>query len=192
MTTTSSKLRDLAVAALKGATNAGQNVFALRSWPTESSSYPILLVKAPKEHKESLGRNAPQFTVTTTLGVIARVKAAALPNDAGALQAEQALEAIQRQVEVALINNPALTDILQQFSSVDAEMEINSEGDDINGQLVMTFALEFYQGPEDFYPLEGTPAGQTPALPDVAVPLKEIKITETNLPPAGIDITLPQ
>lgn len=193
--TTSTQLRDLAVNALKGATDAGQNVYTIRTWPTEASNYPIIMVKAPKEHKESLGRNAPQFNTTLTLGILARVKAAAQLKDAGALAAEQAIERLKNQIEVALINNPSLMDEIQQFASVDTEVDVNSEGDDINGQLVMTLAIEFYQGPEDFYPVVGTPATSNPYAPLVvpALPgLTEVNITETNLPPVGIDITLPQ
>ena len=107
MVTTSAEIRSVFVTALKGATDAGQSVYSPFDWPTQSDSYPIITVRAPKERKESMGRNAPLFTVTSTIEIVAKTKSPALVGDAGSAVALAALEVIKAQIESALINNPA-------------------------------------------------------------------------------------
>lgn len=152
MTTTAATLRAQAVAALTGNTGAGFNVFSILDWPTWSGSYPVLYLQTPKEEKESLGPNgAPQFTVTATIRIQARVQTPALPNGAGAANALVALEALQRQIEVALINYTPLMVLLEQFPFVSVEKKVSAEGDQNLGELEMDVGMQFYQGPEDFY-----------------------------------------
>lgn len=154
--TTTSQLRQLAVEALKGATRAGANVFAARTWATNTGKYPLLYLHTPEEDMESLGRNgAPQFTVTATLRIDARVEVKSLPNNGGAARAILELESIARQIKRALINNPALMSRLQQFPFIRTEMRDDAEGATEIAEMVMHVAMEFYQGPEEFYPLEG-------------------------------------
>ena len=67
--TTSVDLRLLAVDALKDATTAGAN--SPRDLATWDGDYPMLVVTAPQEDGQGLGRiGAPQFNVTTTLRVL--------------------------------------------------------------------------------------------------------------------------
>ncbi|ASW00140.1 ABC transporter permease [Paraburkholderia aromaticivorans] len=161
--TTSAELRTLFVDALTGATDAGTAVYSPFTWPTASNSFPLMLVRAPKERKESLGRNAPLFTVTTTIEIIARTKSPALVGDAGSAVALAAAEALKLQIEVALINNPAIWadpnggQRIQQFTSVESEISASSEGDMPMAELLMHVEVEFAQGPEDFFPLPSTP-----------------------------------
>lgn len=151
--TTSAELRLIAVAALKGKTDAGLNVFAALDYPTWDGSYPILYLHTPGEDKESLGRQGgPQFTTTLTLQVSGRVQVDNLADQSGVAEATVQLEALQRQIELALINNPALMSKLQQFPFVRTEMKTDGTGDQNLGEVVMSIGLEFYQGPEDFYP----------------------------------------
>lgn len=161
--TTSAEIRALVVTALTGATDAGTAVYSPFDWPTASDSYPLILVRAPKERKESLGRNAPLFTVTTTIEIIARTKSPALVGDAGSAVALAAAEALKMQVEIALINNPAIWadpnggQRIQQFASIESEISTNSEGDMPMAELLMHIEVEFAQGPADFFPLPSTP-----------------------------------
>jgi len=156
--TTSSELRLIAAAALRGATDAGENVFTAMDWPTWSGSYPLLYLHTPSEEKESLGRQGgPQFTVTLTLQVSGRVQVANLEDQSGVAEATLQLEALQRQIELALINNPALMSQLQQFPFIRTEMKTDGMGDQNLGEVVMSIGLEFYQGPEDFYPIPTAP-----------------------------------
>lgn len=155
--TQTADLRAAAVTALTGATDAGVNVFSPLDRPTWAGDYPVLFLSTPEEQKESLGRaGAPQFTVTATLRVIARVTMNQAQKDAGAAKAMVELETLQKQIEVALINNPALMSLLQEFAFVRVTKDTNGDGESNLGELKMDFGLEFYQGPEDFYPIPTT------------------------------------
>ena len=153
--TDSAQLRALAVTALVGNTLAGQNVFSAKTWPTWSGQYPVLYLHTPKERKESLGPNAPQFTVTTTLRISARVRKQPTADGVGAERATEDLEQMYLQIQKALINNPALMRSLQQFPFIDMEMDLDGMSSDSDvGEMVVDVGMEFYQGPEDFYPIE--------------------------------------
>ncbi|WP_234407526.1 phage tail protein [Pseudomonas bohemica] len=142
---------------LKGVTLAGDNVFSARTWATWKGVYPVLFLQSPIEDMESLGRNgAPQFTVTTTLVISARVEVKTLPRNAGAAQATLELEQIQNQIKIALINYSPLMSQLQQYPFIRSEISVSSEGESELAELVMQIGLEFYQGPEDFYPVPTT------------------------------------
>lgn len=181
--TTTSELRQITAEALKVGTAAGNNVFAARTWPTWNGSYPIIWLHAPEEDKDSLGRQGgPQFTVTATIRISARLQLKALPANAAAAAMILALEAMQRQIERALINFPPLMSRLQQFPFIRSHMREDGEGEQNIGELVMDVGMEFYQGPEDFYPLEGT--SDDPVFDPVAasvvqpiVPLTEVNVT---------------
>ena len=156
--TTTSELRQITAEALKVGTTAGSNVFAARTWPTWSGSYPIIWIHSPAEEKESLGRQGgPQFTVTATIRISARVQLKALPKNAAAAAMILALEEIQRQIERALINFPPLMSRLQQFPFIRSEMVESDDGDQNIGELVMDVGMEFYQGPEEFYQIQTDP-----------------------------------
>jgi hypothetical protein len=161
--TTTAQLRELVVGQLtiqpapnQYPTAAGMNVFSPRTWATFKGQYPAIFVTTPSEDRESLGRHsAQQFTTTATIKIAARVTVPALANDAGAAQAQVALEALKVQIEQALINNPAITQLIQQIAYVRSEIDVSSEGDQPLAELVMQFGYEFYEGPEDFYPIAG-------------------------------------
>jgi hypothetical protein len=161
--TTSAHLRELFVQALVGATDAGTTVFSPFDWPTDPISYPLILVRAPRERKESLGKNAPLFKVTTTIEIIARARSTALVGDAGSAVALAAAERLKGQIEVALINNPAVwahpdgSQRISQFSSVESELTTSSEGSMPAAELLMHIEVEFAQGPEDFFPIPSVP-----------------------------------
>lgn len=166
--TTTSELRQLTAEALKAGTAAGNNVFAARTWPTWSGSYPIIWLHSPSEDKESLGRQgAPQFTVTATIRISARVQLKALPRNAAAGAMILALEGFQHQIERALINFPPLMSRLQQFPFIRSEMVESDEGDQLLGELVMDVGMEFYQGPEDFYQIPTDPLDQVTITSDL-------------------------
>ena len=174
--TTSADIRSLFVAALKGATDAGQSVFSPFDWPTSPSSYPLILVHARKERKVSLGPNTPQFDVYTTVEILARTKSGALVGDAGSAAALAAAERLKLQIEVTLINNPAIWadpaggQRIEQFTSVDSEINTNSEGDMPMAELSMTIEVKFYQGPEFFYPIPADPLQTVDIYVDTAQP----------------------
>lgn len=181
--TTTAQLRPLVVAALTGATTAGTNVFSPLDWPTWSGDYPVLMVTTPDEDAESLGRNgAPQFTVTSTLRVTARVNAEDVANDQGAAAAYAALEVLRDQIKVAVINYTPLMQLLQQFPFYRTRMRVGAEGEQHLGEVVVDIGLEFYQGPEDFYPI--------PTVPLTGVDVTFVEPDGTTEP--GLTINLPQ
>lgn len=141
-------------ALLAAATDAGNRVFTPRDWPTRSADYPVLLVQTPFDQKHSLGRNAPQFTSVTTVRITGRVEAFDTETRGGAGLAEEALEALRLQVERAVINSYALTRQTQQFREIRSTIDIDSGGEGHTGQLIYEIDIEYYQGPEDFYPVE--------------------------------------
>ena len=161
--TTSADIRALFVTALTGATDAGAFVYSPFDWATAPDSYPLILVHARKERKVSLGPNTPEFDVYATLEIVARTKSAALVGDAGSAAALAAAERLKAQIEVALINNPAIWSDptggqrIEQFTSVDSDLNTSSEGEMPMAELVMQIEVKFYQGPEDFYPIPAVP-----------------------------------
>ena len=207
--TRTADLRALTVQALLNQTDAGAKVFAALTWPTWDGSYPLIYIQAPLEDKSSLGPNgAPQFTVTTTMRISARVQGPAKPNNVGAAEIELALERFQEQIEIALINYTPLMSILQQFPFVRIEKIVSSEGAMNQGELVMQVGMEFYQGPEDFYPIPTfdlervtldadlaapfDPSGTypNPPFPDAVVPAPRTSGPDGRAE-GGFDITLP-
>lgn len=152
--TDTTQLLALAVEALKGATLAGDRVYSALSWPTHAVRYPLIYCRAPTEEKEGLGRNGPpQFNVLTTLRVEARTEIGAKPNGLSAAMLEKELGVLGQQIQVALINNPALMGLLQQVAFIRTEMTLDSDGNKETGEIEVAIGLEFYQGPEDFFPL---------------------------------------
>lgn len=152
------KIRELVVKALIVAkTDAGDRVYSPRDWSTRSEDYPSLLVQTPFDEKQSLGRNAPQFNSVATIRITGRVEAFDSETNDGAMQAEMALETLREQVERAVINSYDLTLAIQQFRHIRSAIQVDAGGDGHIGQLTYEIDAEYYQGPEDFYPVDGDP-----------------------------------
>lgn len=215
--TTTAQIRELVVQqlTLESApgiypTSAGISVFSPRNWTTFKGQYPAIFVTSPSEDRESLGRHsAQQFTTTSTIKISARVTVPALANDAGAAQAQVALEALKLQIDQALVNNPAITQLIQQIPFMRSEIDVNSDGDQPLGELVMQIGYEFYEGPEDFYPIDGVPLEEitvdadlvnvfdpsgtyaNPPFPSSVTPAPRT-VGPDGRAEGGLDITLPQ
>lgn len=161
--TTSADIRGLVITGLTGATDAANSVFSPFDWPTVPTNFPCILVRAPRERKHSLGKNAPLFSVTTTVEIIARTRAVAALGDMGSAEALAAAERLKAQIEVALINNNSIwanpdgSQVIEQFESVESEITTSSEGEMPMAELQMRIEIEFTQGPDDFYPIPSTP-----------------------------------
>jgi hypothetical protein len=172
--TTSVDLMQLAITALKGATAAGSNVFSPRDWPTWDGTYPVVLVSAPDEVGESLGRNAPQFTVTTTVRIEARMQTTPMDSDAAASTLMAGLQAMRDEVKRAVINSYDLTKITQQYPFFRSRITTDPSGDQHLGQMVMELGMEFYQGPEDFFPI--TPV----AIDEIGIHVDSINVFDPS------------
>lgn len=149
-------------------------IFSPRDWPTYEDLYPVIVVGLPSEQKESLGRNVPQFNTTVVVPIMARLKTTAAPADAGAMSAQAAIMALKRNIEVTLINDFALTALIQQFTRVVARLTVDAQSEYHIGEMLAEYHLETYQGPEEFAP---------PAL----IPLQQVTLTVVE--PDGITET---
>ncbi|EHD21320.1 MULTISPECIES: hypothetical protein [Brenneria] len=147
-------IRALVVAALQGKTSAEDRVYSPRDWPTTEDMYPVILVQTPMDVKDSLGRNAPQFNTVTTVRITGRLQELDGDSDDGAAKAEAALETLREQIERAVINSYDLTRQTQQFLQVRSTIDVDASGEGHLAQLLMEIDIEYYQGPEDFYPIE--------------------------------------
>lgn len=154
----SATIRQLVVDALMGKTDAGNNVFSPRDFPTMRDMYPALLVQTPFEQKHSLGRSAPEFTVITTVRISGRVQEYDGEDDNdGAMEAELALESLRQQIDKAVINSFELTRATQQYREIRSTIDVQAGYEAHLGQLLYEIDIEYYQGPEDFFPIEATP-----------------------------------
>lgn len=151
-------IRNLVVTALKEArTDVGESVYSPRDWSTRSEDYPCLLVQTPFDEKHSMGRNVPQFTSVATIRITGRVEAFDSETEDGAIAAEVALENLREQVERAVINSYALGLVVQQYRQIRSAIQVDAGGLGHIGQLTYEIDAEYFQGPEDFYPVEGVP-----------------------------------
>lgn len=177
------QIRKLVVNAIIGNTDAENRVYSPRDWPTTEDMYPVILVQTLIEEKQSLGRNAPQFNTITTVRITGRLQELDSENENdGANKAELALERLREQIERAVINSYELTRQIQQFARVRSTIDLDSGGEGHMAQLLMELDIEYYQGPEDFYPiiadsLEGIDI--TMAMPDgTTEPVVSIDLSE--------------
>ncbi|HAT1683162.1 TPA: ATP-binding protein [Klebsiella oxytoca] len=175
------EIRERVVTALKGKTGAGERVYSPRDWPTSEEMYPVILVQTPHEEKMSLGRSAPEFTVTTLVEISVRTQQLDGEENDGAMRALAELEELRGEVERAVINSYDLTRQIQQFSSVRSTVGLDAGGEGHTALLVIQMEMEYYQGPEDFYPVELTDLNEI----DVGMSMPD----GTTQPVAHIDLT---
>jgi hypothetical protein len=163
-------LRAAAVATIKAAnTAAGSSVFSPLDWPTAPGSYPLIIVRTPRERKENAApRNGPPtFFTTVFLAVTGRVEAA------DEADAEIALEQLSVQIEQALLTNGQFIfdNDIQQFSSVETSMDVNSEGALHYGETVVTFAIEVPQTYDPVIDAAGNVIG--PSLTEMDITIED-------------------
>ena len=158
------QLRETAIAAVKAAqTMALNQVFSPRDWPTNSSNYPCVLVRASRDSKVSANKGMPQFTTTVTLSVIGRVE------DKSECKAEDLIEEFADQLENAILTNYALITAVQCVASVTSSSQVTAEGERHIGEVQIDFDLEAF---EVFDLVDDAPAAVQP----VAVPLNTLDI----------------
>lgn len=133
-------------------TAAEDRVFCPRDWPSTTDGYPMLKISSPKEMKQGLGPNGPQFSTTTTVRVSGIVTAKPKKKDAGAAVAQAAIGVLQRQIELAVINDYQLFLVIEEMVSVDVDSKVTDQGESHLGEVTMDFSMKFPQGPEDFKP----------------------------------------
>lgn len=162
------------------ATSAGARVYKPGDWPAWDQQYPVLKLRLLNEVKTALSVSGPaQFRTIATVRVIGEVNGIASPDDGGATIVEDALWALQREVEVAVIGSEPLSRIIEQWPSITSTMAFSAEGEKHLAGMNIDIQMAFYQGPEDFAPVE-------------AEPLEEVHAEVTNHPPVGFTTDLPQ
>lgn len=155
--TNSGVLVELVETLLRSSTNAGSQVWRARTWPAKLEKLPAIIIDPfYSEHRGSLGKNAPQFDTITTVRLRGRVNVAAEADDAGGLAAAAALETLKSQIERTLVNAYPVMLKIEQFVSIDTDFVFSTEGQQNVAELVMSIAMGFYEGPEDFAPIETT------------------------------------
>lgn len=134
------------------ATDAGGQVYRPGDWPAQPDSYPLLKLRIVSESKQSITRSGSvQFTTMLNLRIIGEVSApVSLADHAGASAAEAALLRLSRQVEVAVIGSYPLEQQIQQIASVTTQFAFDADGATHLAGIQKDFAIEFYQGAEDF------------------------------------------
>lgn len=151
------QIRELVVNALKGKTAAENRVYSPMDWSTVNADYPCIIVQTPFDHKKSLGRNVPQFNTVTTVRVTGRLEEFDGDDLDGAMKAELALEALREEIERAVINSYELTRQIQQYLEIRSQIDISAGGEGHLAQLLMDLDIEYYQGPEELYPVDADP-----------------------------------
>lgn len=184
--TTSDTVMAAIIAALMGKTDVGTNIFSPRSWPVPLGDMPILLLQSPRETKVSTGPNSPAFNVTSTIRIIGRLTFKAQVDDAGAALALTALAVLQRQIEVAVINNFALFRMISEMRSIQTTNEVKSEGNQPIAELTMDLECCFYQGFNAFAQPELTDINELAAYGDL---LNVFSPSGTYTPPFDYDVT---
>lgn len=161
-------------------TAAGERVYGPGDWPAQADGYPFFKLRVSSEDRTSLGRGGPpEFTTLATIQVFGEVSTAAQAQDAGATVAENELWALKRQFEVAVINSYPLTASVQQIASMRTRLGFDSSGDTHLGSMLTELVIEFYEGPEEFAPVE-------------VEDFETAEVTATHYPPAGVAVDLPQ
>lgn len=175
--------RQLRLAVMQALGPVCSNVHSPGNWPTPADKLPALLVNVPTETKSSPGRNQVQFTTTASL-VIQGQATGATPE-----AAQDAVEALAYAVENAVLEDYWVNAMLQQFTSVQTETEITSEGKQHLAGFRMTIGCEMF---EVFDPSVAPPAGSTWPPPEPAiVPLQGIDIHADTAAPYDARGTYP-
>jgi len=127
------QIRDAVVATLTGLTTTGQNVFAGRVYPLQSSEYPCLLVTTSGENVNITTQDGIMERLLT-LSIEARVKATT--------SIEDMIDTISSEVETALLGTfPANVQVSEMVS---VQFGISGEGDQPFAFATMAFQFTYY------------------------------------------------
>ena len=156
------QIRLAALAALTGEQFANVSIESPGDWNTPPEDLPAILLRAPDDRKESIGKGPPQFTSTCTIEIEARV------GELTDTAAQDSIEGLCLAIEMALLTNIDLIRIINQVVSVESRTEISSDGRIHFGGARMLFAFEV---PEmfDSFGAPGAPPGAP--LSGLPVPL---------------------
>jgi hypothetical protein len=135
-THTRKQIRDASVTALTGLSTTGSDVYSGRARPLAKGHPSTLLVYAIDESVsiESMGRKQIR---ALTLRVEGRIQVG------GSEDAEDDLDAIAAEVEIALLKSGAILSLARSIELTRTQIDIQAPGDSINGSIVMDFTVEY-------------------------------------------------
>ncbi len=131
--------------------------------PTQSGALPEIKVRTDGDTKVSLTRAMPEFT--TTVHLVVEIKVSAGTEEG----AQDTLELLCYNAEMALLNNYALIGISQQISSIETTSEISAEGRVHFGEARMRLSVETF---ETFDPTSTPPLAST--WPPITDPIEAL------------------
>jgi hypothetical protein len=147
---------------------SGTTIVSPGDWPTPIEKLPALLVNAPNENKQSINKGMPEFTTTVSVVIQGQVTAA------NADQAQDAIEDLAYRVENAVLMGYWTTRMVQQFSSIQTEVECTADGGRQLAGFRMTLAAEMF---EAFDPTrEISPETPWPPADPTIAPFTEARI----------------
>jgi hypothetical protein len=133
------QMQELAIVALKGVTAAGESVFDFGTWPTDPKLFPMLMVSVPRERKINQFAGTLQFNTTMSIVVVGRV-AGFLAEPVGTF-----VEDMSEQITDAILLDPVLSAQIQQYTIVETQTVVSSEGQNFIGEVGLTFEVVLYQ-----------------------------------------------
>jgi hypothetical protein len=144
------QVTELILAALHGNTNAYQNIFYGKDWPTDEAMLAngVLLVFAQKEKKERIPSGQLQYRTTFTIDILARVARG------GPETTLNLVNILTEQVSTLIITDPAIHRLTNYAPSVEIDIGMTSQGQMQVGQALIAFSYEYT---EIFNLTSGTP-----------------------------------
>lgn len=177
------QLRDTAAAQLVAAnTLAGASVFVPRDWPTNTGTYPAILVQAYRERKDARGHSqVPQFIATARLSIVGRIQGAT------AESVESQLDDFCEEIELAILTCQAILQNVSRIAYVETDMGVSSEGRQHIGEVQLDFGLEYSV---DIDPIEDSSVSPSAAVPFQTASVSIVEPAGTTQP--GFITSLPQ
>jgi hypothetical protein len=146
----------------------GVSILTPGDWPTPPEKLPALLVNIPTEQKQSINMGMPEFTTTSSVIVQGQVMAAT------AEDAQDRIEDLAYRVENAVLLGYWINRMVQQFVSVQTDVECTAEGGRQIAGFRMTFGLEMFESFDPTAPVP-QPSVWPPADPTLA-PFQEVQL----------------
>ncbi|WP_431276274.1 hypothetical protein ACQ858_08475 [Variovorax ureilyticus] len=173
----------LAIVAALAARVQGTYQVTPGNWPTASEKLPALLVSVPTEQRTSINRGVPEFT--TMISVVVQGQVDGLTAE----EAQDRIEDLAYRVEEAILKGYWVIRMIQQFSSIQTDVECTADGKRHFAGFRMTLVGEVF---ESFDPTADIPPGSVwpPADPTLA-PLESVGIHVDTTDPFDATGTYP-
>lgn len=162
------QIRLAVVGALNSKVTGVSTIVSPGDWATPPAKLPALLVSVPTEQKVSIQRGMPEFTTTVSVVVQGQVAGAT------AEAVQDAIEDLAYQVENAVLTGYWVVAMVQQFLTVQTEVQCTAEGGRQMAGFTMTFSAELF---ESFDPTAAiSPESPWPPADPTIAPFTETQI----------------